>query len=332
MAPTESYYRASDGYRSFIDNHLVQGVSPPPARVFGDPGAGNLYFGQTNLDGSAGNNLGPSNHPTHYPRETFYGHRVGVNRDYFNNGSYSACTDAIAADLAKGRVPWKSIALSSPNILWSDFATGTGNTAWASFLADVDAIGKGPVMITIEHEPNPSTATGKTAADYKAMYVQAKTFTDLYPQILLTPVLTGGNFEITGSEKLQFSDWMSPAGADIFGFDSYNHVSYNPANGKKDLSVQQMFGQQAAQCHAMDPVKPWAVGEWGVRTGADGGRQAAMSSRPARSRPTCSRPSTSPASTGATRSRGSTRGSTSTTPARRGSSTTPLTARTAPSA
>jgi hypothetical protein len=198
MAPTESYYRASDGYRSFIDNHLVQGVSPPPARVFGDPGAGNLYFGQTNLDGSAGNNLGPSNHPTHYPRETFYGHRVGVNRDYFNNGSYNACVDAIAADLAKGRVPWKSIALSSPNILWSDFATGTGNTAWASFLSDVDAIGKGPVMITIEHEPNPSTATGKTAADYKAMYVQAKTFTDLYPQILLTPVLTGGNFEITG--------------------------------------------------------------------------------------------------------------------------------------
>jgi hypothetical protein len=31
-----------------------------------------------------------------------------------------------------------------------------------------------------------------------------------------------------------------------------------------------MFGQQAAQCHAMDPVKPWAVGEWGVRTGANG--------------------------------------------------------------
>lgn len=273
----EAYYLDSTvpAWVSFLDGHEVVGTSPPPPRAFGDPGQGSIYWGQTNVDGSAPNS--PST-----LRETTYGKRVGVSRDYFNNGTYAACLSAIAADLAVGRLPWKSIKLSASPFSsasgpsdWSAFASGTGNAAFAAFLANIDAIGKGPVMITLVHEPNTTTSPPADAAAHLAMYTQAKTMTDAYPQILLTPCMLAG-YDIVNRLGFRFVDWIGNAW-DVAGFDSYNRRSFNldgttspitvgGANGKKFLTVAQMVGLQAAQIRAIDPVKPWALGEWGVRT------------------------------------------------------------------
>lgn len=244
---------ATPGWFSFIDNHEVEGASPPPSRVFGDPGDGNLYYGAT-ADHLAA-------------RETFVGQQLGAVRRYYNNGDGSTIVSAATGDLALGRVPWVSIKWSTPAYTWAQVASGSADSWMTSHFASLAAIGKGPIMWTAHAEPN---GDGQPAADHKAMYAHIKTFTDPYPQILLTPILSWNYFDVAvGPPKILYSDWATSAECDIFGFNSYNHASWNPKTTKKNLTVTQVFGLQQAQLNSMDPDKPWAVSEWGVRTNQD---------------------------------------------------------------
>jgi hypothetical protein len=253
MVPTEAYSSpalATSGWYSLIDNHQVEGASPPPNRVFGDPGDGNIYYGATTDNLAA--------------RESFVGQTLGAVRRYYNNGQGSTIVSAAAGDLALRRVPWVSIKWNSPAYTWAQVASGSADSWMASHFASLAASGKGPIMWTAHAEPN---GDGQPAADHKAMYARIKTFTDDYPQILLTPVLSWNYFDVAvGPPKVVYADWATSAECDIFGFNSYNHASWQPLTTKKNLTVQQVFGLQQAQLAAMDPNKPWAVSEWGVRT------------------------------------------------------------------
>lgn len=259
---TEAYHLESDGWHSFIDNHIVEAPTPPPHTVFGAPGSGNVYYGLT-VDSLAS-------------RESFIGQRVGATRRYYQIDTSDNALAAATSDLAQGRVPWLSYKLkigSSQVATWAQFAAGTQDSWWSGHMADLAALGKGPIMVTIHAEPN---GDGQPAADHKAMYTHAKTFTDNYPQIHLTPCLSWNYYDVAVvNPKVVYSDWATAAQADIFGFNSYNHISYNPANGKNNLNVNQIFGLQAAQLRALDATVPWAVSEWGVRTNPNVPGQAA---------------------------------------------------------
>lgn len=220
-------------------------------RMFGDPGLGNMYFGTSTLVTG---------------RETFMGQRMGVHRTFWNNASSGSqgTPNAIAkatSDIAAGRVPWISFKLNSPSLSWAQFAAGSGDTWFGSLLTSLDAIGGGPILLTLHHEPN---GDGSPAADYLAMYRHAKTMTDAYPQILLTPVLSAGYWQVVGGGGLICSQWMQADSCDVFGLDIYNQ--WSPDNGKAFITVDQAFRQGGFDaCNAIDSTKPIAVAEWGVR-------------------------------------------------------------------
>lgn len=262
----EAFHEVSaDGWYSFKDNHKVNfGTGTITGRVFGDPGVNNLYFGATN-DHLAS-------------RETFAGHRLGLNRTYWNSssGSTSSAVSQASTDIAAGRVPWLSFKLQGltgqgTGVGWAQFASGAGDTWFNGLLASLDAINGGPIMVTLHHEPNGDGP----ATDYLAMSNHAMSLKgSSYPQILMTPCLSWNYYDIT-SGAVRYSAWASKTSCDVFGFDSYNHISYVPANGKKLLSVSDMFGLQKAELAALDSTKPWAVGEWGNRTNPSSAGQAA---------------------------------------------------------
>lgn len=256
MVQNDAFHLESDGWYSFRDNRKINfGTVTPPTRVFGDPGAGNMYFGAT------ADNLAS--------RQTFCGQRLGMVRRY-NNSSSTSTTDSITqatSDISTGRVPWISYKLQGltgqgSTSGWAQFASGAGDTWFNGLLSSLNAIGGGPIIITLHHEPQGDG----TATDYLAMYNHAMSLKgSSFPQILLATCSLGNYFDVTTS-GVKFSDWMTSASCDLFGFDSYNHISYNPANGKANLTVAQVLGLQAAQLKAIDPNKPWVVGEWGNRT------------------------------------------------------------------
>jgi hypothetical protein len=232
---------------------------PPPGGLLGDPGINNIYVGVTN-DHLAS-------------RESFCGHRMGVVRTYWNYTTASSAVSKAAADIAAGRVPWISFKLTatggSANQTWAQFAASPGSW-FADTLSALAAIGGGPIMFTLHHEPNDNNSTAQDAIDHKAMYRTAKTFTDAYPTILLTTCLMANYYDISTSGQssgpLKVSDWVSDDGFDVGGYDSYNHISYNPANGKKNLTISQAYGLQTTAYRAISSTKPLAVGEMGVRT------------------------------------------------------------------
>jgi len=223
-----------------------------PVGVFGDPGPGAVYFGLNILDIDA--------------REAHFGHRMGVCRSYWNNssGSTAAAVAQVSDDLAAGRVAWPSFKLTNstadPDWTWAQFAAGDGDTWFAALLAALDAIGAGPILLTLHHEP----VGDGDAADYLAMYEHAKTMTDAYPRILLTPVLNASKFYQTapGGPHIAFADYMSATSADVFGYDIYMIAE---PGGTFDSWATNSAGLRA-QLDAIDPDKPQAIGEWGLHT------------------------------------------------------------------
>lgn len=214
------------------------------SRFPGDPGTGSMYFGLSPKSGAP-------------DREPYLGHRIGVSRTYWNDGTSAGAVSDATTNIGNGTIPWPSFKLQWS---WANFANGAGDAWFSGLLSDLDNIGGGPILLTLHHEPN---GDGPPASDYLAMYLHAKTMTDSYPQILLAPILSAGSWDVN-EQGLQFSDWMSPESCDVFAFDTYNY--WSPTNGKTWTSPHDAFYNQARQCLAMDATKPWAVGEWGVRS------------------------------------------------------------------
>lgn len=269
---TETLLSYPDGWHSLVDGHVedypTTGGGGGTDRVFGDPGVGKVYFGATNDHRAAREALAA-------------GHHLGMLRTYWNNGDvtggnstgWTAAVAQATTDINIGRVPWLSFKLSSSaatrNVSWDQFAAGANDSWFAGqLLPALDAIGGGPIFLTLHAEPNgdedDALNTG-TVAGHKAMYSHAKTMTDDYPQILLTPVLSWNFFDITGG-NVRYATWVAANGADVFGFNSYNHISFNPKTTLKNLTVAQSYGLQQAELNALNPNVPWAVSEWGNRT------------------------------------------------------------------
>lgn len=278
--PTRTYLSSSTGMRLAVPPHTVLpylGTTPDPpptgARVFGDPGDGNMYVGASKVDDNG--------------REAYIGQRFGLSRTYFNNGTvevnngsgYQAAVSQAIADVARGVIPWLSFKLTTnPNA-----ATKTYDSTWVEATAGktdvrvlqiLDGItagtgGKGPVWITWHHEPN---ADG-IASQYLAMNRHMQALMAPYPHIVhVGAVLSAGYYQMNGG-GYNAADWMQPDSCDVFGLDIYN--PWNPVNGKTYVSVDQAFRQGGiAECLAIDPNKPIALGELGVKTHTTAGRSA----------------------------------------------------------
>jgi hypothetical protein len=255
------YYGDTDGYHSFIDDHVVEGGSPPSQRMFGDPGPGNIYYGESNLPGPGG--------VSGTGREAFYGRRCGVSRTYWNWSTANNAVSQAAGDIAQGRLPWMSFKLTnspdtSQNQTWAQFAASP-NPWFQAMIDDLGAIGAGPIVVTLHHEPN---GDGQTAANHKAMYQTAHAITDNYPQILLVPCLSAGYYQISqpAGPHYVISDWFDPNYNDGFGLDMYNPWSVGDPESEW-RSIDQAFRQGGmAQCTALDPNTPIMIGEFGVHT------------------------------------------------------------------
>jgi hypothetical protein len=257
MPDNIAFHEESDGWHAFSGSTVLPLQATGGGEgsgIFGDPGEGNVYYGLTI--------------PNLTARENYIGRRVGLTRRYSDVAGSSGALSLISGDIAAGRLPWVSYKVDgipgADATGWAAFAAGNGDSWFSGVLSGLNAIGGGPIILTLHHEANGDGA----ATDYQAMYAHAHTMTSAYPQILLAPNLSWGYSTITTGTRA--ATWFNPATCDIFTFDSYNHVSYSPANGKKDLSVNQVFGLQRNELAQLDPTKPWAVGEWGVRTGANG--------------------------------------------------------------
>lgn len=260
MSPTELYYGATDGWHSFLDDHLVEGGAPPTQRMFGDPGIGNLYYGESNLPGPGG--------VSGTGRETFYGKKCGVSRTYWNWSTANSAVSQAAGDLAQGRVPWMSFKLTGGNgsqdQTWAQFATSP-QAWWGNMISDLAAIGKGPIMITLHHEPN---GDGQPSASHKAMYNTAYATLAGIPQIMLGGCLSAGYYQISQPAGPHFliSDWYTTNTMHFYGLDMYNPW-YPGAADTEYRSVDQEFRQGGMeQCAALNPLIPVAIGEYGIRT------------------------------------------------------------------
>lgn len=256
-----TYTRDATGWKSLDGgSHVLFGPDPnPSARFLGDPGAGNMYFGTSTL--IAG-------------RETYMGQRMGIERRYFNNGTGGGSDETPAAitwitnSIAAGRIPWASFKL--PSTTWTGAKAGSVDTWLTNTLNSIGTAtgNKGPVWITFHHEPNSTAdiAANGPASDYLLMEIHLQTITDNYSWCVhVGAVLSAGYFQMFSKvPPWKMSDWASSASCDIFGLDIYNE--WSPANGKNFVSVDQAYRLGGiAQCAAIDPNKPIAIGEWGVR-------------------------------------------------------------------
>jgi hypothetical protein len=265
MSPTLDAYRGeADGWHSLKDGSLFGGTpSDPPGAggVFGDPGPNKVYLGQT---------IGPG--VSLSGRETYYTKPLGMYHTYWNhNDGTTAITNGASQALAAGRIPLMS--MKFPGLNWSQVAAGNADATINAFLAGWAALGKGPILWAPHSEPNGDETTGSTSATYISMYLHLMSLKAAWPQILLVPILAAGPSNI--SSGLQFSAWMTSASCDLFGFNTYNHLSYNPDNSgiapsttsKHNYStVSQCLDRQIAQMAAIDSEKKWIVGEFNTRT------------------------------------------------------------------
>lgn len=276
MVASRTYLSTSTGWKLTKppNTELPYITDPDPgpggSRFFGDPGEGNMYLGVSNLD----------DNPT---RESYFTVPVGLYRHYWNTGiveaqngsGYQAAITRIGADIDLGRVPWPSFKLKSSgptktaDATWTQAANGAADARINTILSGINTAvqGKGPVFITWHHEPNSSDdiAANGTPADYKAMCTHMQTLMAPYPNLVqVGGVLSAGYYQMTGGGGWNMRDWVSSASCDIFGLDIYNPWS---PTGKTFQTVDNALRLGGiAECLAIDPDKPIAIGELGVRT------------------------------------------------------------------
>jgi hypothetical protein len=148
-------------------------------------------------------------------------------------------------------------------------AAGNGD-AWLGSLVDQLKQVPGPVVLSINHEPeNDTNGTTQTAATFKAMNEHVTAFIAKRggANVWFGPILMSSKYNpyLTprASVRLRATDWVSAKSGRVFMFDAYNH--YSPNSGKKWRSVDQTFGPMLASLKAVDATKPVGVAEYGVR-------------------------------------------------------------------
>lgn len=231
------------------------GGAPEPGELIGMPDPGDMYLGTSTIQSG---------------REAYMGQRMGAHRTFWNDttSKTNSAVSQATTDIGIGRVPWLSFKIG---VTWASAAAGNRNVWFSDLCTRLDAIGGGPIIVTIHHEPN---GDGQPAASYVAMYAELKAISDAYPQIWLAPVLSAGYYQITGGGGWRVEDWEDPESCDMFGLDNYNE--WSPANGKTYRSVDDTFRLGGiAQCLALDATKPIGIAEWGVRTKTPAGTSAA---------------------------------------------------------
>lgn len=274
---SRTYLSSSTGMRLAVPPHTVLpylGTTPDPTpgdRVFGDPGVGNMYVGASKVDD---NN-----------RESYIGQRFGLSRTYWNvgtveSGNPSGYQNAITQagyDVGRGVIPWLSFKFHTTgptttfDASWPQVTAGNIDSRLTTILNGITTAtgGKGPVWITWHHEPN---ADG-VASEYLAMNRKMQAMMASYPHLVhVGAVLSAGYYQM-GAGGYNAVDWMRSDSCDVFGLDIYN--PWNPVNGKTYVSVDQAFRLGGiAECLAIDPNKPIALGELGVKTHTTAGRSA----------------------------------------------------------
>jgi hypothetical protein len=225
--------------------------------------------------------------PNRTSREATLGQRDALVRSYWNigtvetnNGSgYQAAITKVGQDIAAGRVPWPSFKLTTNgatktfDATWAQAAAGTVDSRIIQILDGMSSAagGKGPIFVTWHHEPN---GDGQTAANYLAMNRHMQSLMAAYPNIVhVGAVLSAGYWQMSQGGGWNAVDWMRSDSCDLFGLDIYN--PWSPANGKAWTTVDQTWRLGGiAECLAIDPNKPIAIGEWGVRTRPTSGETA----------------------------------------------------------
>jgi hypothetical protein len=221
-------------------------TSAPPTNpaFFGQPSAGNLYFGAS---------------VPHYRSlpafEAKLGERLALNRSYFEPTDARGLVVRAKTDLRMRRLPHVSI---KPLGTWEDIAAGLRDD-WLLSMVEGLAKETGPVFLTINHEPeNDAGSTGMTARDFVAMQQRAIRFArEAAPNVTIVPVLAYWTFNPRRADAAPEA-WMVDEAA-VFGLDVYNPWALS--NGKAWHSL----GSR------MDEVAPWigskpvAIAEYGCR-------------------------------------------------------------------
>lgn len=232
-----------------IKDQLQEPPPPPNERFPGDPGVNKLYYGMSTYGGDPAG------------REAFFGHKIGIFRSYASSPNVAASVAVCKRDLDNGRVPFHSTKLPGT---WADMAAGKFDDSFVIPLFAGLAALDGPVWLCYNHEPFDDIGTGQQASDYKAMY---KHIYGLKPvNVAITPILQAFPFDPNAlpPQTHNVLDWYDPTALDIVGIDNYNHKSFNPANGLKWRSADQVI---SGICGKLDVIgKPIAIAEYGVRT------------------------------------------------------------------
>ncbi|CAN5642326.1 hypothetical protein BH18ACT3_BH18ACT3_26970 [soil metagenome] len=214
-------------------------------RFAGDPGAGRLHYGAV------------YDWRKSLPDwERRLGRHIGVNRTYFGSASVDSVVKRVRDDSLKGRLPHVSIKVPTT---WTSVASGR-NDAWLEGLLGRLKNERGPVFLTIHHEPeNDVGGAGMQPSDWVAMQRRAiaKRREIGALNVSIVPVLMTWTFQ--SLSRRNPNDWMVPE-ATLFGLNSYN--DWSPTNGRRWTT----FGERID--HALPYVdgRPIVVGEYGCRT------------------------------------------------------------------
>lgn len=199
--------------------------------------------------------------------EAAAGRSLGVFRSYGSTDIAGSVTQA-KADTAKGTVPWVSIKRAATE--WGLVGNG-GDDAWCQSIATQFATVPGPVMVTINHEPEGDG----NLADWIRMYNRVYTFTQTKPNIRLGPILTGYDWIIDPNPAWKLdSSWPGAfLSGDFLAFDDYNYYGAyasqqawvdktGPINHNWRELPATYFAPLAAWCKKKGIQ--WAIGEFAL--------------------------------------------------------------------
>jgi hypothetical protein len=187
---------------------------------------------------------------------------VGAFRSYFVWNDNVRLAARAARDLAAGRLPIISF---HTDTTWANIANGSQDPVLVDLMSRLAAL-KGPVWLSMDHEPYDDQATKGTAADFAAADTHLM---GLIPSnVALVPILQTAPFDPTVGGSANIAAWYPPGSYTMVGLDTYNHRYYAPAPGGNKyrdpatvLSVVDLVRQQLGR-----PEVPVVIAEFGIRT------------------------------------------------------------------
>jgi hypothetical protein len=186
---------------------------------------------------------------------------VGAFRSYFLWNQNAKLEARAARDLAAGRIPFISFHTGTT---WAEVANGSQDAVLRDLMSRLGAL-KGPVWLTMDHEPYDDQAVKGTATDFGNAN---KHLMSMIPSnVALVPILQTAPFDPTVGGSQNIAAWYPPGSYTFVGLDTYNHRYYSPTPGNKYrdpatvLSVVDLVRQQLGR-----PGVPIAIAEFGVRT------------------------------------------------------------------